>query len=73
MRKNKEVTCWCIIQEHYLEAFFPWMKTLGEVVLFYAYGEDGLTLGSQWSLLGHFYLVVTRNQIFSLKERCSLI
>ena len=40
MRKNKEVMCWCI-QEHRLEASVPCKQALGELVFFYAYGEDG--------------------------------
>ena len=40
MRRKKEVTCWCI-QEHHLGALASCKQTLGELVFFYAFGEDG--------------------------------
>ena len=40
MRRKKEVTCWCI-QEHHLGVASPCKQTLGELVFFYAFGEDG--------------------------------
>ena len=40
MKRKKEVKCWCI-QEHHLGATTPCKKTLGELVFFYAIGEDG--------------------------------
>ena len=40
MRRKKEVTCWCI-QEHHQGAMTLCKQTLGELVFFYALGEDG--------------------------------
>ena len=40
MRRKKEVTSWCI-QEHHLSTRTTCKKTLGELIFFYAYGEDG--------------------------------
>ena len=40
MRRKKEVTCWCI-QEHHLGAMTMCKQTLGELVFFYTFGEDG--------------------------------
>ena len=40
MKKRREVLCWCI-QEHHLDVKTPCKQSLGSLLLFYAYGEDG--------------------------------
>ena len=40
VRRKKEVTCWCI-QEHHLGTGTQCKQTLGELIFFYAFGEDG--------------------------------
>ena len=40
MRRKKEVTCWCI-QKHLQGNGSSCKQTLGELVFFYAFGEDG--------------------------------
>ena len=39
MTRKKEVTCWCI-QEHQLSTENTCKQALGELIFFYAYGED---------------------------------